>query len=96
MYGNASANHRGAIYFSIMLRYPRIEVIKHTSFVPTYWEEYEVQTMRPNRPMKSKCGMSKAQANAYARHELSLLKKEGYSKVVYNSMMIELEKFIIP
>lgn len=84
----------GAQYFSIMLRYPRIEVLKRTSFVPTYREEYEVQTMRPNHPMKSKYGMSRAQANAHARRELALLKKEGYRKVVYNSMMIELEKFI--
>lgn len=85
----------GAQFFPIMLRYPRIEVIKRTLFVPTYREEYEVQIMRPNRPMKSKYGMSKAQANAHARRELALLKKEGYAKAVYNSMMIELEKFIL-
>ena len=84
----------GAQFFPIMLRYPRIEVIKCTSFVPTYREEYEVQTMRPNRPMKTKYGMSKTQANAHAWRELALLKKEGYRKVVYNSMMIELGKFV--
>lgn len=83
----------GAQFFSIMLRYPRIKVIKCTLFVPTYREEYEVQTMRSNRPMKSKYGMSKAQVNAHARRELALLKKEGYGRVVYNSMIIELEKF---
>lgn len=77
-----------------MLRYPRVEVIKWTSYVPTYREDYEVQTMRPNRPMQSKHGMSKVQAHAHARRELALLKKEGYGKVVYNSMMIDLKTFV--
>ena len=36
-----------------MLRYPRIEVIKRIIYVPIYRESYEVQTMRPNRPMQS-------------------------------------------
>lgn len=31
-----------------MLRFPRIEVIKRTIYVPIYRESYEVQTMRPN------------------------------------------------
>lgn len=62
--------------------------------MPTYREDYEVQTMRPNRPMQSKYGMSKAQAHAHARRELALLKKEGYGKVVYNSMMIDLKTFV--
>lgn len=77
-----------------MLRYPRVEVIKRTLYVPTYREDYEVQTMRPNRPMQSKHGMSKAQANAHARRELSLLKKEGYDKAVCNSMMVDLKTFV--
>ncbi len=50
--------------------------------------------MRPNRPMQSKHGMSKAQANAHARRELSLLKKAGYDKAVYNSMMVDLKTFV--
>ena len=62
----------GAQFFPIMLRYPRIEVIKRTLFVPTYREEYEVQIMRPNRPMKSKYGMSKAQANAHWKSHTNL------------------------
>ncbi|WP_277070129.1 hypothetical protein [Prevotella corporis] len=77
-----------------MLRYPRVEIIKRKTFVPIYREQYEVQTMRPNRPIRSKASMTKQQANAYARRELAFLKKEGYEKVVYNSMMIDLSKFI--
>lgn len=77
-----------------MLRYPRVEVIKRTSYMPTYREDYEVQTMRHNRPMQSKYGMGKARANAHARRELALLKKEGYGKAVYNSMKIDLKTFI--
>ena len=50
--------------------------------------------MRPNRPKCSKCWKTKLQADAYARRELALLKKEEYEKVVYNSMMIDLSKFI--
>ena len=85
----------GAQFFPIMLRYPRIEVIKCTSFVLTYREEYEVQTMRPNRPMKTKYGMSKTQANAYSKRMLALLKKEGYDKAVFKSVLIDLLKFVL-
>ena len=71
-----------------MLRYPRVEIIKRKSYAPIYQEQYEVQTMRPNRPMKSRFGMTKAQAMAYSRREVALLKQEGYTKAVYNSMMV--------
>ena len=78
-----------------MLRYPRIEVIKRIIYVPIYRESYEVQTMRPNRPMQSKFGMSKTQANAYSKRMLALLKKEGYDKAVFNSSMVDLRKFVL-
>ena len=78
-----------------MLRYPRIEVIKRIIHVPIYLESYEVQTMRPNRPMQSKFGMSKTQANAYSKRMLALLKKEGYDKAVFNSSMVDLRKFVL-
>jgi len=76
-----------------MLRYPRVEIIKRKTFVPIYREQYEVQTMRPNRPMKSKFGLNKSQAMAYSRREVALLKQEGYTKAVYNSMLVELSTF---
>ena len=78
-----------------MLRYPRIEVIKRTIYVPIYRESYEVQTMRPNRPMQSKFGMSKTQANAYSKRMLALLKKEGYDKAIFKSVLIDLRKFVL-
>ena len=76
-----------------MLRYPRVEIIKRKTFAPIYQERYEVQTMRPNRPMKFKQGMTKAQAMAYSRCEIALLKQEGYTKAVYNSIMVDLNTF---
>ena len=72
------------------MKYPRVDVFNS----PIYQEIYQVDTMRPNRPICSKASMTKQQANAYTRRELALLKKEGYEKVVYNSMMIDLSKFI--
>lgn len=76
-----------------MLRYPRVEIIKRKIYILIYQEQYEVQTMRPNRPMKSRFGMTKAQAIVYSRREIALLKQEGYTKVVYNSMMVDLNTF---
>ena len=76
-----------------MLRYPRVEILKRKTFAPLSQERYEVQTMRPNRPMKFKQGMTKAQAMAYSRCEIALLKQEGYTKAVYNSMMVDLNTF---
>ena len=78
-----------------MLRFPRIEVIKRTIYVPIYRESYEVQTMRPNRPMQSKFGMSKTQANDYSKRMLALLKKEGYDKAIFKSVLIDLRKFVL-
>jgi len=49
--------------------------------------------MRPNRQMKSKFGMTKSQAMAYSRREVALLKQEGYTKAVYNSMLVDLSTF---
>ena len=83
----------GAQTFSNMLRYPRVEIIKRKTYVPIYQEYYEVQTMRPNRPMKSKFGMDKSQAMSYSRREVAKLKEEGYTKAVYNSMMVDLNTF---
>ncbi|MBF1618107.1 hypothetical protein [Prevotella sp.] len=76
-----------------MLRYPRVEIIKRKKFTPIYQELYEVQTMRPNRPMKSKFGMTKTQAMAYSRREAAMLKQEGYTKAVYHSMLVDLSTF---
>jgi conserved domain protein len=76
-----------------MLRYPRVEIIKRKTFVPIYREQYEVQTMRPNRPMKFKQGLTKAQAMAYLRREIAQLKQEGYAKAIYNSMLVDLNTF---
>lgn len=76
------------------MKYPRVDVFKRTKYSPIYQEIYQVDTMRPNRPIRSKASMTKQQANAYARRELAFLKKEGYEKDVYNSMMIDLSKFI--
>ena len=76
------------------MKFPRVDVFKRTKYSPIYQEIYQVDTMRPNRPIRSKASMTKQQANAYARRELAFLKKEGYEKVVYNSMMIDLSKFI--
>ena len=76
------------------MKYPRVDGFKRTKYSPIYQEIYQVDTMRPNRPIRSKASMTKQQANAYARRELAFLKKEGYEKVVYNSMMIDLSKFI--
>lgn len=76
------------------MKYPRVDVFKRTKYSPIYQEIYQVNTMRPNRPIRSKASMTKQQANAYARRELAFLKKEEYEKVVYNSMMIDLSKFI--
>lgn len=76
-----------------MLRYPRVEIINRKTFVPIYREQYEVQTMRPNRPMKSRFGMNRSQAMAYLRREITLLKQERYTKAVYQSMMVNLKTF---
>ena len=51
--------------------------------------------MRPNRPMRSKFGLSKSQANSFARQELAVLKSEGYEKAVFNSSMVDLRKFVL-
>ena len=67
-----------------MLRYPRVLIIKYIKYMPTYQELYKVDTMRPNRPMRSKFGLSKSQANSFARQELAVLKKEGYEKALVN------------
>lgn len=35
----------------------------------------------------------KSQAMAYSRREVALLKQEGYTKAVYNSMLVDLSTF---
>lgn len=76
-----------------MIRYPRVLIIKRIKYIPIYQELYQVDTMRPNRPMRSKFGLTKSQANSFARQELSVLKSEGYEKAVYNSMLIDFKTF---
>ena len=53
------------------MKYPRVDVFKRTKYSPIYQEIYQVDTMRPNRPIRSKASMTKQQANAYARRELA-------------------------
>ena len=43
-----------------MIRYPRVLIIKRIKYIPTYQELYQVDTMRPNRPMRSKFGLTKS------------------------------------
>lgn len=76
------------------MRYPRIDIIKWKDYEPFYHESYEVRTLRPKRPMVTRCFSSMTQANTHARRELARLKKEGYENAVYNSMMIDLKRFI--
>ena len=77
------------------MRYPRVDVFKRTKYSPIYQEIYQVDTMRPNRPMRSKFGLTKSQANSFARQELAVLKSEGYEKAVFNSSMVDLRKFVL-
>ena len=77
------------------MKYPRVDVFKRTKYSPIYQEIYQVDTMRPNRPMRSKFGLSKSQANSFARQELAVLKSEGYEKAVFNSSMVDLRKFVL-
>ena len=76
-----------------MIRYPRVLIIKRIKYIPIYQELYQVDTLRPNRPMRSKFGLSKSQANSFARQELAVLKSEGYEKAVYKSMLIDFKTF---
>jgi conserved domain protein len=78
-----------------MLRYPRVEIIKRTSYIPSYQVFYEVHTMRPNRPMQAKHNLDKVRATSYARRELATLQREGYEKAVFNSSMVDLRKFVL-
>ena len=78
-----------------MIRYPRVLIIKRIKYIPIYQELYQVDTMRPNRPMRSKFGLSKSQANSFTRQELAVLKSEGYEKAVFNSSMVDLRKFVL-
>ena len=78
-----------------MIRYPRVLIIKRIKYIPIYQELYQVDTMRPNRPMRSKFGLTKSQANSFARQELAILKSEGYEKAVFNSSMVDLRKFVL-
>ena len=57
-----------------MIRYPRVLIIKRIKYIPTYQELYQVDTMRPNRPMRSKFGLTKSQANSFADKSWQFLK----------------------
>lgn len=76
------------------MKYPRVDVFRCIQYSPIFQEVYQVDTMRPNRPIRSTKSMTKQQVNICTRRELALLKKEGYEKVVYNSVIIDLSKFI--
>ena len=73
-----------------MIKFPRVMIIKRIKYHPTYQELYQVDTMRPNKPMRRKFGLSKSQANSSARHELAILKSEGYEKALINGRIEKL------
>lgn len=82
------------------MRYPRIEIVKRKKyqgnmamreFLRTgvfYAEEYEVQTMRPGRPMVSRGSMDRTSAISYSKRELQKLKGENYKTVVYDGRIV--------
>ena len=43
-----------------MIRYPRVLIIKRIKYIPIYQELYQVDSMRQNRPTRSKFGLSKS------------------------------------
>ena len=63
-----------------MIRYPRVLIIKRIKYIPTYQELYQVDTMRPNRPMRSKFGLTKSQANLICKTRVGCSKKRGLRK----------------
>ena len=73
-----------------MIRYPRVMIIKRIKYHPIYQELYQVDTMRPNKPMRCKIGLSKSQARTFARQELVVLKSEGYEKDLINGRIEKL------
>ena len=73
-----------------MIRYPRVMIIKRIKYQPIYQELYQVDTMRPNKPMRCKIGLSKSQAKTFARQELAVLKSEGYEKALINGRIEKL------
>ena len=73
-----------------MIRYPRVMIIKRIKYHPIYQELYQVDTMRPNKPMRCKIGLSKSQAKTFARQELAVLKSEGYEKALVNGRIEKL------
>lgn len=73
-----------------MIKFPRVMIIKRIKYHPTYQELYQVDTMRPNKPMRRKFGLSKSQANSFARQELAVLKSEGYEKALINGRIEKL------
>ena len=73
-----------------MIRYPRVMIIKRIQYHPIYQELYQVDTMRPNKPMRCKIGLSKSQAKTFARQELAVLKSEGYEKALINGRIEKL------
>ena len=73
-----------------MIRYPRVMIIKRIKYHPIYQELYQVDTMRPNKPMRCKIGLSKSQARTFARQELVVLKSEGYEKALINGRIEKL------
>jgi len=65
-------------------------IIKRIKYQPIYQELYQVDTMRPNKPMRCKIGLSKSQAKTFARQELAVLKNEGYEKALINGRIEKL------
>lgn len=83
------------------MQFPRIEIIKHRDFCGrnamrnymrtgiAYAETYEVQTMRPDRPMSRKSNLDRVSANSFAQKELQKLKAEKYSAIIYNGRIVK-------
>ena len=69
-----------------MIRYPRVLIIKRIKYIPIYQELYQVDTMRPNRPMRSKFGLSKSQANSFCKTRVGCSKKSKATKKLFTTL----------
>lgn len=84
------------------MKIPRIDILTHKvchgrqaerNFMRTgiaYAEEYVVQVMRPDRPMRQKSYSSFGQANLSLQKEKETLKREGYAEVLVMGRVMKL------
>lgn len=83
------------------MQFPRIEIIKRREFCGrnamrnymrngiAYAETYEVQTIRPNKPLSNKSNLDRVSAQRVAQMELHKLESENYPTIVYNGRIIK-------